>query len=259
MLQFLRVLAVLVLLGPVTAFSKNDPSVLVYNNTTGTTIIAQGADTVRPVASITKLMTAMVTLDYDKDLSKLLMLSNKVPSNLPRQQYTRLDLINAMLVRSDNAAAETLAEDYPGGRVEFIKRMNQQAKDWDMLHTHFEDASGLGAQNTSTAVDISNIITTASGYWLISDTSIKKQALFEAKVKNKIRKIILPHTNSQMLLEFDNIVTTKTGFTNPAGWCVALLVKHNRQEFVVVVLGSKNKLERRKLVEKAMHTHILRN
>lgn len=259
MLQFLRVLAVLVLLGPVTAFSKNDPSVLVYNNTTGTTIIAQGADTVRPVASITKLMTAMVTLDYDKDLSKLLMLSNRVPSSLPRQQYTRLDLINAMLVRSDNAAAETLAEDYPGGRVEFIKRMNQQAKDWDMLHTHFEDASGLGAQNTSTAVDISNIITTASGYWLISDTSIKKQALFEAKVKNKIRKIILPHTNSQMLLEFDNIVTTKTGFTNPAGWCVALLVKHNRQEFVVVVLGSKNKLERRKLVEKAMHTHILRN
>ena len=164
-----------------------------------------------------------------------------------------------MLIRSDNAAAETLAEDYPGGRVEFIKRMNQQAKDWDILHTHFEDASGLGSRNTSTAVDISNIIITASSYWLINDTSIKKQALIEAKIKNKIKRIILPHTNSQMLLEFDNIVTTKTGFTNPAGWCIALLVKHNGQEFVVVVLGSKNKLERRKLVEKVMHTHIQRN
>jgi D-alanyl-D-alanine endopeptidase (penicillin-binding protein 7) len=259
MLQFLRLLAVLMLFTPLAAFSKNDPSVLVYNKTTNTTILAQGVDTVRPMASITKLMTAMVTLDYDKDLSRRVMLSNRVPSSLPRQQYTRLDLINAMLIRSDNAAAETLADDYPGGRIEFIKRMNQQAKDWDILHTHFEDASGLGTQNISTAVDVSNIITTASGYWLISDTSIKKQALFEATIKNKIRKIILPHTNSQMLLEFDNIITTKTGFTNPAGWCVALLVKHKGQEFVIVVLGSKNKLERRKLVEKIMHTHILRN
>lgn len=259
MLQLLRILAVLVLFTPFTVFSKNDPSILVYNKTTNTTILAQGVDTVRPVASITKLMTAMITLDYDKDLSRLVMLSNRVPSSLPRQSYTRLDLINAMLIRSDNAAAETLAEDYPGGRVEFIKRMNQQAKDWDILHTHFEDASGLGSRNTSTAVDISNIIITASSYWLINDTSIKKQALIEAKIKNKIKRIILPHTNSQMLLEFDNIVTTKTGFTNPAGWCIALLVKHNGQEFVVVVLGSKNKLERRKLVEKVMHTHIQRN
>lgn len=259
MLQLLRVLAVLVLFTPFTTFSKNNPSILVYNKTTNTTILAQGVDTVRPVASITKLMTAMITLDYDKDLSRLVMLSNRVPSSLPRQPYTRLDLINAMLIRSDNAAAETLAEDYPGGRVEFIKRMNQQAKDWDILHTHFEDASGLGSQNTSTAVDISNIIITASSYWLINDTSIKKQALIEAKIKNKIKRIILPHTNSQMLLEFDNIVTTKTGFTNPAGWCIALLIKHNGQEFVVVVLGSKNKLERRKLVEKVMHTHIQRN
>jgi D-alanyl-D-alanine endopeptidase (penicillin-binding protein 7) len=259
MLQFLRALAVLVLFTPITVFSKNDTSILVYNKTTDTTILAQGVDIVRPVASITKLMTAMVTLDYDKDFSRQLMLSNRVKSNLPRQQYSRLDLINAMLVNSNNAAAETIAEDYPGGRVEFIKRMNLQAKEWGILNTHFEDASGLGVYNTSTALDIANIITTASGYWLINDTSIKKQALVEAKIKNKIKRIILPHTNSQLLLEFDNIVTTKTGFTNLAGWCIALLVKHNGQEFVVVVLGSKNKLERRKLVEKVMHTHILRN
>lgn len=234
-----------------------DPSVFVYNNTTGTSILAQDTNTVRPIASITKLMTTMVTLDYDKDLSRTLMLSNRVPSNLPRQKYSRLDLINAMLVKSDNAAAETIAEDYPGGRTAFIKQMNVQAKSWGILNTHFEDASGLGAQNTSTAADISNLITTASNYWLIRDISIKKQALFETKIKNKIRKIVLPHTNSQMLLEFDNIIATKTGFTNPAGWCVALLIKHNGQEFVVVVLGSKNKLERRKIVEQVMHTHIL--
>jgi D-alanyl-D-alanine endopeptidase (penicillin-binding protein 7) len=253
----LKLFIVLVLLWPCAVLAKKDPSILVYNNTTGKVAMSQGPSTARPIASITKLMTAMITLDYDKDLSKQVMLSNKVASSLPRQHYSRLDLINAMLIKSDNAAAETIAEDYPGGRIEFIKRMNSQAKSWGLLDTHFEDASGLGINNTSTSMDIANLISIASKYWLISDISIKKQASFDTQVKHKIKKLILPHTNSQMLLEFDNIITNKTGFTNPAGWCVALLVTHNEQEFAIIVLGSKNKLERRALVNQAMHSHIL--
>jgi D-alanyl-D-alanine endopeptidase (penicillin-binding protein 7) len=256
-MQFIKLMLVLAITFPSISLAKTNPSIYVHNTTTNKTIVSQSVEVIRPIASITKLMTAMVTLDYDKDLSRRLMLSTRVPSNLPRQLYTRLELINAMLVRSDNAAAETLAEDYPGGRTEFINRMNWQVKEWDILNTHFEDASGLGVRNTSTAVDVAEIIVTASSYWLINDASIKKQALFDAQIKKKNKRIVLPHTNTQLLLEFDNIVTTKTGYTTPAGWCVALVVKNDGQEYVIVVLGSTNKLERRKTVEKVMYTHIL--
>jgi D-alanyl-D-alanine endopeptidase (penicillin-binding protein 7) len=76
--------------------------------------------TVRPIASITKLMTAMVALDYDFDLQRKLILSRRVPGQLPPGSYSRYNLVQALLVKSDNAAAETLAEDFPGGRSAFI-------------------------------------------------------------------------------------------------------------------------------------------
>ena len=90
---------------------KQNDSVLLYNVTQHRVEMSRNANQVRSIASITKLMTAMVTLDYDKDLKRKLMLSKTVHSYLPRQLYTREQLLNAMLVKSDNAAAETLAED----------------------------------------------------------------------------------------------------------------------------------------------------
>ena len=104
-----------------TKVAKNiDPSVWVYNVTRDRVEYAYNSEQIRPIASITKIMTAMVALDYDKDLSRTLKLSTRVGSNLPRQTYNRWQLFQAMLVRSDNAAAETLAADYPGGRNAFI-------------------------------------------------------------------------------------------------------------------------------------------
>ena len=111
------------------------PSIWVYNHTQDTIVLNQNANTVRPIASITKLMTAMVALDHDPVLTRSIKLVNRVGSSLPGGQYTRRQLFDAMLVRSDNAAAETLAQDFPGGRVAFVRAMNRRALSLGMTST----------------------------------------------------------------------------------------------------------------------------
>jgi D-alanyl-D-alanine endopeptidase (penicillin-binding protein 7) len=208
------------------------------------------------MASITKLMTAMVALDHSKDLFRQLPLNTTVRSNLPRGNYTRQELFTAMLVRSDNAAAETLASDYPGGRKEFIWRMNQQAREWGITAT-FRDPTGLDAHNMATAGDVGTMAGYAAGYWVIRDASVKKTVAFERKFKKKLRKIQLNNTNRPLLMEFDEIIASKTGFTNPAGYCVALVVEHEKQRRVIVVLGERNKSRRIDTVQDIMYNHVL--
>lgn len=239
------------------ANAARDDSVLLYNVSQHRVEMSRNADQIRSIASITKLMTAMVALDYDKDLSRRLMLSRAVHSYLPRQEYTREQLLNAMLVKSDNAAAETLAQDYPGGRSAFVAAMNRYAYLWGMKRTQFVDPSGLGVFNVSTAHDVSNLVQTASGYWFIHDASGKKQVAFETKYKKKIRTIRLDHTSGQLLFTFDNVLISKTGLTSSAGWCVGLLAEHNKQQYIVVVLGSRNKKERLDTVKEIRYNHIV--
>jgi D-alanyl-D-alanine endopeptidase (penicillin-binding protein 7) len=224
--------------------SAQASSVLLYNVSRNKVEMSRDADQVRSIASITKIMTAMITLDYDIDLSRKLMLSKRVPGHLPRQMYTREQLIKAMLIKSDNAAAETLAEDYPGGRSAFVARMNLQARIWDMKHTSFVDPSGLGVFNVSTARDVADLMQTSLGYWLIREVSGQKQVAFETKYGKKIRTIHLAHTSGQLLFTFDSVLVSKTGLTTAAGWCVGMVVEQNQQQYVVVVLGSKNKQQR---------------
>jgi D-alanyl-D-alanine endopeptidase (penicillin-binding protein 7) len=231
-------------------------SVLLYNLTKDRIEMSRDADRLRSIASVTKIMTAMVALDYDKDLSRRLMLSRLVRSHLPRQEYTREQLLKAMLINSDNAAAETIAEDYPGGRSAFIARMNLQADIWGMRDTNFVDPSGLGVFNVSTVRDVANMMTTATGYWFITEVSSQKQTAIETKYKKKIRTINLPHTSGQLLFTFDSVIVSKTGLTSSAGWCVGMVVEQNNQKYVVVVLGSRNKRERLETVKNIRYNHI---
>ena len=232
------------------------PSIWVYNQTQDTIVVNQNANTVRPIASITKLMTAIVALDHDPVLTRSIKLVNRVGSSLPSGQYTRRQLFDAMLVRSDNAAAETLAEDFPGGRVAFIRAMNRRAVALGMRSTRFQDPSGLSRNNAGTAGDISTLVMTAGKYALIREISVQQQVRIESHFRQRIRIIALPNTNQPVLFGFDNIQVSKTGFTNPAGWCVALLVERNKQTFAVVVLGSENQSRRLDTVRDLMYNHI---
>ena len=252
-----KLFAILFVLCSSLAHAAQNDSVLLYNVKQNRVEMARNADQIRSIASITKLMTAMVTLDHDKDLSRRLVLSKRVHSHLPKQEYTREQLLNAMLVKSDNAAAETLAEDYPGGRSAFITAMNHHAFIWGMQKTQFVDPSGLGVFNVSTARDVANLVHTAGGYWFIRDASSKKQVALETKYKKRIRTIKLDHTSGPLLFAFDNVLVSKTGLTSSAGWCVGLLAEHNKQEYIVVVLGSRNKKERLDTVKEVRYNHIV--
>lgn len=237
--------------------SQAHESVVVYNASNNLVEMERSADAIRPIASITKLMTAMTALDWDKDLSRKLKLVRSPAGHLPHQSYNRYQLLMAMLIKSDNAAAETLAADYPGGRNAFISAMNRKAEEWGMKHTHFADASGLSASNVSTARDVANMVETASGYWLIQEASRQKQIALETKAKQRVRTVALSHTSGPLLFVFDQVIVSKTGLTSAAGWCVGMMAQQNGQKYVVVVLGSKSKQRRLDTVKEIRYNQFV--
>lgn len=240
---------------PMIAYATN-ASTFIYNKSQDDIVTANNHTQLRSIASITKIMTAMVYLDYHQYLNIKIRLQTPVRSNLPRQDYSRKDLLAAMLVRSDNAAAETLAADYPGGREAFIRAMNAKARMLKMTSTRFQDPSGLSSGNQSTAGDLVEMMLASVRYPVIREATVAKQASFETYHKQKIRTIQLPNTNRPLLLEFDSIIVSKTGFTSAAGWCVGMVVEKDRQIYVVVVLGSRTKQERFETAKRLMINHI---
>ena len=135
--------------------------------------------------------------------------------------------------------------------------MNLQARIWDMKHTSFVDPSGLGVFNVSTARDVADLMQTAMGYWLIREVSGQKHVAFETKYAKKIRTIKLDHPSGPLLFAFDSVLVSKTGLTTAAGWCVGMVVEQNQQQYVVVVLGSKNKKQRLNTVHDIRYNHVV--
>ena len=238
----------------------NTMSIIHVDLTQDSIIRGQNIEQVRALASITKLMTAIVALDHNTDMDKMLTLSKLTHSKLPRREYTRGELFHAMLIRSDNGAAETIAADYPGGREKFITDMNIRAMMMGLRNTHFNDPTGLNIGNVSTAEDVSHLVVGAAFYPMIRDISTKKESTILIQVKRKDRSVVLSNTNGVLLREFDSILLSKTGFTNPAGFCVAILIEHpvknemHRQ--VIVVMGAKNTAQRVDTVKRMMY-HVM--
>jgi D-alanyl-D-alanine endopeptidase (penicillin-binding protein 7) len=232
-------------------------SVWLYNVTDQHTEFERNVDQVRPIASITKIMTALVALEHDTNLQRTLAMSGRVGSYLPRKKYSRYELLMAMLVRSDNAAAETFAEDYPGGRRAFVTAMNNTAKKLNLHSMRFDDPSGLSSKNTATARDVGTMMQIAAQHWLIRHISVKQQIDVDASTGKKVTYIHLVNTNQPVLFEFGNIVVSKTGLTSPAGWCMGLVAEQSQKQYVIVILGSRTKKERQTTVQSIMYNHVV--
>jgi len=232
-------------------------SYLVTDVTTNSIVHAQNIDQVRGLASITKLMTAMVSLDNNSDMNKLLPLSKLTHSKAPVRQYTRRELFHLLLIKSDNAAAETLAADYEGGRSKFIRDMNIRAEMMGMYGTHFDDPSGLSVGNVSTASDVTTMVESAAHYPLIREISTKKDTVILTQVKSKTQHLFIHNTNHVILNSVDGIQLSKTGFTNPAGFCVAILIQREINEEthhrIVVVMGARNPIQRADTVKRIIN------
>lgn len=189
----------------------------------GKIIQGERTQSVHSIASITKLMTAMVVLDSNADLDQKI------------GPYSRKELIELALVKSDNKAAEALCDSFPEGKIECIHRMNLKAHELGMENTHYVESTGLSVFNVSTAEDLIKLVIAAGQY-----TEINKAAR-TPQVKIKLRKkwLIFNNTNPIIGKRYDFIVS-KTGFINASGGCIALMVDTDAGRKIVVVLGSKN-------------------
>ena len=185
--------------------------------------IIKGANTndLRSIASITKLMTAMVVLDANQNLDEKI-------NDISRRQHLRLALI-----RSNNDSSDLLCEHYPGGYQACVDAMNAKARSLKMRDTSFVDASGLDDDNVSTSSSLIKLVLAAQTYPLIVKSSQTP------KMRIKLDEGYYSYKNTNPLVS-KKFIVSKTGYIRAAGGCIALLMDTNKGRRVVVILGSKN-------------------
>jgi len=238
-----HVILLLTLVFALTAQSKpiTAKSFLVTDNK-GTVILEKNADRTQPIASITKLMTAIVVLNIHQDLTEELPLNFKHASlyhtKLPRTLKTlsRGELLDLAIVKSDNFAAWTLCANYPGGVDRCVAEMNHQALEFGMYSTHFTDPTGLDEGNQSNARDLVKLVLVASRHPEITEASGKP--LVSIRVKKRWWDFW--NTNSLVRKNSDRVIVSKTGYIHESGGCVVMLLDTDLGQRVIVLLGSKN-------------------
>ena len=224
--------------------------VLVLDPTTGQTLYSKNADRATPIASITKLMTAMVVLDARLPLDEVLQISNEdvdliknTQSRLPiGSHFRRDDLMRLALMASDNRAAAALGRNYPGGILAFVDAMNAKAKALGLTATHFVDSSGLAPGNVSSAQDLGKLVAAASQYQLINEYSTT--GAVEVQLPDSKRKLSFVNTNALVRGSDWQIGLSKTGFINESGKCLVMQAIIANQPVVIVLLDSWGRLTR---------------
>jgi D-alanyl-D-alanine endopeptidase (penicillin-binding protein 7) len=189
---------------------------------------SKDTETVRPIASITKVFTVLTVMAAKQDLTQYIRYNNSM-------MLTRQELIEMALVRSDNHAADLLCKQYSGGYKRCIEDMNANAAKWGLHHTTLVDATGLLPGNTSTADDLLKLLNIAEQNYLVVDAARKTKV--EIRVKKKW--YIFKQTNP-LVGHKHEFVVSKTGTTIAAGGCIILTVKTEKGIRRVVVLASKN-------------------
>ena len=221
---------------------------LVVDANTSEELLVKDADRVVPIASITKLMTAMVVLDAKPPMGEMLKISDDdrdlVMGTISRLQVgwalSREDMLHLALMSSENRAAAALSRYYPGGRPAFIKAMNAKAAELGMTKTHFVNPNGLTNENVSTAFDLAKLVRAADQYPLI------RQFTTDPRYDVRIGRYVLPYFNSNRLVgrpDWD-IEVQKTGFTNEAGRCLVMQVNAEGRSLIMVFLDAYGKLTR---------------
>jgi serine-type D-Ala-D-Ala endopeptidase (penicillin-binding protein 7) len=207
------------------------------------------------IASISKLMTIYTVLKAKQDPMEVLTITEKSINHtrLSRgMELTRYDLIRLSLIHSDNMAALTLSQNYPGGEEAFVKQMNINSKELQMFDTMFFESTGLNPYNSSTLHDISLLTSAVSTHEIFRDAAQSDSVTVHARKGKKVITIKAGPTSNMFGKE--GVVTIKTGFTNAAGWCVTMLVNSDNKMYNLVILGAKSKNERKYLIEKSLKT-----
>ena len=223
-------------------------SALVLDQNAGGMLYQKNADSIAPIASITKLMTAMVILDSEPNLSATLTISDDDVDYL-RGSRSRLNVgarvsreaaLLLALMSSENRAANALARYYPGGMVAFLAAMNIKAQALGMRDTHFDDPTGLSSTNVSSANDLAKMVAAAYRYPLIREWSTTP----EARVEVSGREQAFRNTNPLVKNASWDVGLSKTGYIHEAGKCLVMQARVAERPVVIVLLDSAGKLTR---------------
>jgi D-alanyl-D-alanine endopeptidase (penicillin-binding protein 7) len=220
---------------------------IIYDPETNEVLWEQNAQDQRSIASITKVMTALVLLEDNPDLSTPVTIAR---SDVLRASTTFLrandkltldDLLHLLLIASDNAAARAIARVSPLGTAGFIDRMNDKAAELGLTSTHYIDTSGLMSDNVSSAFDMARLITLASSDERIG--SIMRTSEYSFRTRNaKPRSVTFRSTNHLLGRQDVEVRAGKTGFISKAGYCLVTLLRlpQTGAQVAVVVLGARS-------------------
>ena len=214
---FLTFISFIVQAAPVTATSW------LVANESGTILRSENPEEVRAIGSITKLMTVIVVLDAKQPLKERI------------GSYTREQLIQLALIKSDNRAADLLCNNYSGGRTACVRAMNTKAQQLFMPHTKFVEPTGLSVFDVSTATELISLVLAAEKYPLIVSASQTSTA----KIKVQKKWVVFRNTNPLIGYNQD-IVVSKTGYIKASGGCLVMMLDTEVGRRILVLLGSKN-------------------
>ena len=223
---------------------------LVYDERDNAVIFERHAQQVMPVASLSKLMTAMVVLDAGQPMDEEITITKEDKDRIrysrsrlrTGMRFTRKDLLLIALVASENRAALALARSYPGGTGAFVNAMNSKVQRLGLSKTHFSDPAGLHNDNESTAYDMLQIVKAASGYFMIRDfTTQTRDSIINLKTG---RKVEFGNTNRLVKQDSWPVTLSKTGFTDDAGNCLVMQTEINARPVIIVLLDSWGKLSK---------------
>ena len=195
-------------------------------------LILEGSHTtdVRSIASITKLMTSIVVLDSGQ------LLTETIPKKLYNRKFTRQELLNLAIIKSDNNAARMLCEYYPGGMFSCVQAMNNKANELKMYSSKFTDPTGLYNTNVSTAEDLVKLVMAAKNYPTITNASNTPVMSWQV---NKKRYAIFHNTND-LVGKGVHFIVSKTGWITASGGCIVMMLRGEQGVRTVILLGSKN-------------------
>lgn len=205
---------------------------------------AKNAGQVLSIASITKVMTAMVVLDSDRPLDEWVTIVKR-KGEAPNNAYSRIrigsqlkrgDLVRIALMSSENRAAYVLSRDYPGGRDAFVAAMNAKARSLDMDNTRFVDSSGLSPENRSTASDLLKMVRAAHGYGKIREYTTT--AYFRARFRKPRYSLSYGNTNPLVKGNRWAVDLSKTGYLSEAGRCLVMVTRIDGEDTALVLLDS---------------------
>jgi D-alanyl-D-alanine endopeptidase (penicillin-binding protein 7) len=224
-------------------------SALVLDQSGQQVIFAKNVETVAPIASLTKLMTALVLLESGLPLDERITISAEDMDDIKRTrsrlkvgtELTRGDLLKLALMASENRAAAALTRGYPGGTRAFVAAMNQKAVELGMWRTRFVDGTGLSNENVSTAQDLARLVGAAYRYPLIREYTT--ESTYTVELANG-RRLSYSNTNRLVRNSGWEIGLSKTGYISEAGRCLVLQAKIATTPVIIVLLDSWGKLTR---------------